>query len=685
MSTSRKAIALWLAALFLTLSVCTSDAAAEQRPSADAVHLYVSPQGNDTADGSATHPVRSIERAQLLVRRYNTQHDVVVELADDIYPQATTLRFREVDGGQHGHVVVWQSAPGTHPVLSGGSAVTGWSLYDAAHHIYVASVPRGARTRQLWINGTLAPVATLEIQRGDYTFDRTGMHRRPGREQLPDLTHAPALELRATGFFTARIVPVRHASDDALTMAQPAWDNNLWGYDTIESPFHPELQHLYLANALALLTQPGQWYLDSAAGKLYVIPPQGTEIEDDVVILPRVAVLLSISGTPARPVHDLTLRGIRFSYTSWLGPSSAEGYASQQSGSFLVGHARSYPADPIRQCSQGCRDFESVRNAWHQMPAAVQVSAARSVHLDHDIFAHLGQYALGVGNDADATASGIGLATSDVTVTANVFTDCAGGAILAGGVQPDAHHPHLPSLINQSLIIRDNRIEDVSKEYLDNSAILSTYVAGAVIVHNEIAHVPYDAIDIGYGWGMQDAGGNANYRTRLHGYDWPQNRVYATPTTHRDVTVAANRIHDAKRLFHDGGAIYNLSASPGTLITENYIYDNHGMIALYLDEGSRYVVVRRNVVDDARGEWLNINTVHAAWPLRISTENRAEDNWHNGTRVGGLWTNYEDDMILQDHLVKDDAWPVEARTIMQNAGVEPAAGDVSYQPTLDRP
>ena len=52
-----------------------------------------------------------------------------------------------------------------------------------------------------------------------------------------------------------------------------------------------------------------------------------------------------------------------------------------------------------------------------QMPAAVQVSAAEMVTFDQDVFAHLGQYALGVGNDADATLTGVGLATSDFSLS----------------------------------------------------------------------------------------------------------------------------------------------------------------------------------------------------------------------------------------------------------------------------
>jgi len=246
-------------------------------------------------------------------------------------------------------------------------------------------------------------------------------------------------------------------------------------------------------------------------------------------------------------------------------------------------------------------------------------------------------------------------------------------------VRRDAHHPRDPRQVNRQLIVWNNRIQSVSKDYFDNSAILSTYVEGAVILHNDISDAPYDAIDIGYGWGMHDPGGNPNYRFHMHGYDYPQNLIYDKPTTHRDVVVASNRVHDCKKFFQDGGAIYNLSASPGTLITENYIFDNHSMIGLYLDEGSRYVTVRRNVVKGNDVEWLNVNTVHSVYPMRISPDNTATGNWHESTTIGGLWNNYQNNLILDDHLVTDGAWPADALDVMKSSGIEAAAGAVEYE------
>jgi hypothetical protein len=665
-----------VAAGFAAISILTAFA---QQRAGGAIVIAVSPSGSDSASGTVERPFQSLERAQQAVRGANADHDVTVQLADGVYRLSHPLLFTALDGGRGGHRVSWIAATGGSPVISGAIPVSGWTLFDKERQIYVADVPVGADSRQLWVNDALISRASIEIPRSAVEFTMDGILFKDARfDYLAKLPDQGRLEVEGTGFFTDRFSPVDRVSGRTLVMKQPAWDNNIWGYDSMSSPYHPELSHLFLANSLGLLSQPGQWYIDPAKGKLYLRPPAGIEVGQMRVELPRMTVLMAIGNSLDQPVQDLTFRGIRFSHTTWLGPQTEQGYASQQSGSFMTGHAAAYPANPLADCKFGCAAFETVRNEWSQIPASIQITAAQRITFTNDVFAHLGQYALGIGNDADANMTGVGLGTSDITVTRSVFTDLAGGAILAGGVRRDAHHPSDPRMINRQLIVSNNRIRSVSKDFRDNSAILSTYVSGAIILHNDISDVPYDAIDIGYGWGMHDAHGNPNYRVRMHGYDSPQNLIYETPTTHRDVVVASNRVHGAKRYFHDGGAIYNLSASPGTLITENYIFDNSKMIGLYLDEGSRYIMVRRNVVQDPGGEWLNVNTVHAAYPLRISPDNTATGNWHDSSKVGGLWDNYQNNLILDDHLVTDGKWPTEAVEVMKNAGIEPSAGKVEY-------
>ena len=635
------------------------------------VTIAVSPAGNDNADGTIDRPFLTLERAQLAVRAINKDQDVIVSLADGMYRLSRTLIFSSDDGGRNGHKVTWAAADGAHPVLSGAIPVKEWKVFDKEKQIYVAPIPVGLDSRQLWINDELAKRTSIEIKRADVSFTPQGIVFKSGTyDYLSKLSDQDRMEIDAIGFFTDRVSPIARIAGRKLMMKQPAWNNNIWGYDTLNNPYGAEFAQLFIANSLGLLTQPGQWYLDPKAGRLYVRPPSNTSVESMDVELPQLTVLMAIGMSLDSKVENLEFRGLRFSHTSWLGPSSDEGFASQQSGSYIKGNAAAYPADVLKNCSQGCEAFETLRNQWNQAPASIQVAAARLITFDDDVFAHLGQYALGIGNDADANNTGAGLGTSDVHVVRCTFNDDAGGAVLAGGVRPDAHHPSDPRMLNRALLVSNNRISAVSKDYMDNAAILSTYVSGALILHNDISDLPYDAIDIGYGWGYEDSGGNANYRVNQHGYDVKENPIYEAPTTHHDVVVANNKIHGAKKLFHDGGAIYNLSAGPGTLITENYVSDNNQRIALYLDEGSRYITVRKNVVDDLGGTWLNINTAKSAFPLRITVDNTASGNWHNGTKIGGMWTNYQNDLILEDHHVNGEDWPAEAQEVMRNAGLE---------------
>ncbi|MFL6618580.1 MAG: right-handed parallel beta-helix repeat-containing protein [Povalibacter sp.] len=668
------------ALLLLAVPLCSVAAfIPENQKRVETVTYHVSPQGDDGGDGSEAHPFKSLERAQRAVRSANASSNVIVQLEGGLYRLESPLHFRALDGGQENTTVVWQAAPGASPVIAGSVPVTGWTLHDAQKQIYVADIPAGSDTRQLWINDRLAKPASIEISRASVEFSADGMAINDAAyDYLASLPAQHRLEVQSTGWFTNRISPVQSIVGRKLVMQQPAWDNNTWGYDTLHAPVGAETSHLFLNNSLAFLTQPRQFYVDPEAGKLYLRPEGGVAPEQMKVELPRLQYLIAIGGTYERPLRDLTFRGIRFSYTSWMGPSSSDGYVDQQSGAFLKGASPARPKDAFRTCVWGCREFETRRNEWQQMPAAVQVSAAERVVFDRVVFAHLGQVALGIGNNADAHATGVGLGARSIEVKASVFNDLAGGAVLAGGISRDAHHPSDPRMANRDIRISNNRIKTVSQVYMDNSAILSTYVDSALILHNDISDAPYDGIDIGWGWGVNDVGGNAIYRTAQRGYyDHSFNLTYDTPTLHRRAMVAYNRIHNIKKIFHDGGAIYNLSASPETVIAENYIFDIPERIALYLDEGSRYITLRNNVVEGA-GVWLNINTLDDYRPLRATTDNKAIGNWYSQGKVRGSWDEYNNNLETGNQLVKNHAWPEAAKKVISNAGIQADIGAVAY-------
>ena len=134
----------------------------------------------------------------------------------------------------------------------------------------------------------------------------------------------------------------------------------------------------------------------------------------------------------------------------------------------------------------------------------------------------------------------------------------------------------------RDIVIRNNRVSGVSRDYREQAAILVTYATGAVITNNDVSDAPYDGIDIGWGWGANDPGGSPAYRTVDRGYyDQPGNLTYDTPTILRDTVVVGNRVSRVKQWYPDGGAIYHLSADPGALIAGNYIRDVPGGIAMF--------------------------------------------------------------------------------------------------------
>lgn len=657
-------------AVLLSLSVAPAHAAGGPHHSDDTYTVLVTKDGRADAGHDVDKTVGSLTAAQEIARHESGRHDVVVELDGGTWQLSRPLRFAAADGGRNGHTVTWTSAPGEHAVLSGGSALTRWRLDDAAKNIWVADVRPGTQSRQLYVDGALAQRTQLLLaatkKRPDLEFTERGLvvHDQALADEIATLSNPGDLEVEELGSFTDRYSPVASVDGNTLVMEQPAWNNNNFGYDTLKSPYARGA--VYLNNAYELLDAANQWYLDSHAGKVYYRAADGQTMAGKDVRLPRLESLVQVAGTYAHPVRDLSFVGLEFAHTTWNFPSGPQGYVDQQSGAHAVGDY-DWPENFLTTCQNGCPEFEETRNEWHQIPAAVQVSAAQGVTFSGNAFDQLGSVGLGLGMDPNAHAAGVGYGAADITVEHNTFTDSAGSAIVAGGVQPNAHHPSDPRMVDRDITITDNTIDGVSEEYRDNAGILSTYVTRATISHNTVTDLPYDGIDIGWGWGTNDPGGNLYYKT--HGlYEYQP--VYDTPTTFRDNLVSDNLIHDTKQSMNDGGSIYTLSASPGTVIERNYVYDNKRTFGVLVDQGSRYITIRDNVYVGC-SNWLYVNS-DAGNPDTFNTkDNLVTGNWWDvGPARNPEGPGYGN-QVVDNTQVTDGQWPAGAQQVMAEAGARP--------------
>ncbi|WP_419707629.1 right-handed parallel beta-helix repeat-containing protein [Promicromonospora sp. NFX87] len=646
----------------LLLSSLGASVAQAAPPQKDKVY-YASPDGRDHGQCQEQHPC-SLEHVQGVVRHTAAKGkgDVTVVLADGTYRIDRPLEFRAQDGGRDGHTVRWTAAEGAHPEISGSTQLSGWQKYDEAANIYVADTPAGFETRQLYVDGVAAPRASTSLALTDLTLTPTGMTiDNPDLAYLADLPDQDRIEFESLGDFTDRYSPVQSIEGSTITMAQPAWDNNTWGWDTVQYSLLAESKW-FLANSLSFLDKAGEWYVDPDAGKLYYKPADGVNPQDLDIELPRVETLVSVGGTYDAPVSNLEFSGLTFTGTSWLGPSSNEGYVSQQNGGYLKGEYDYRPADSFTSCSRGCEAYERTRNTWFQEPSAVQVSAADHITFERNTFRNLGSSGLGIGNDDNATLTGIGLGASDIDVNGNVFTHVGGHALFVGGLRADAHHPGDPRMTNQDIRIANNTISHVAVEYQDNSGILSTYVTRAQIVHNEVANLPY-AIDTGFGWGINDAGGSQEYVRR--GY-YKHNPLYQTPTTLKDNLIAGNLVRDIKPDFADSGNIYNLSASPGTVIEDNYMYNVSG-VGIYLDEGSRYILSRHNVLSGSN-PWVFTNAYSAG---NGTNDNTLQENWYNSGGAQIPNAAERNNRLIDNVKVSGNNWPSAAWEVICASGVAP--------------
>ncbi|TDC21803.1 right-handed parallel beta-helix repeat-containing protein [Streptomyces sp. 8K308] len=662
---SRLRTSLAAAAAALATGVITAVPAPQAHAAAPHHTLVVAPAGAEMADdggpGTMGKPLATLAEAQRRARELaaRADADVTVILLDGAYRLSEPLRFDAADSGRDGHTVAWRAAPGASPVLTGAEPVTGWELDDPTTGVYRADVGTGFDTRQLYVDGALAQRARTSLSPSDIRLNATGFAlNNPDLDYLAELPDQRRIELQAMLSFTNRFAPVDSISGSTVVMRQPAWDNNTYGYDTIQSPFRTPT--FWLLNSRAFLDEPGEWYLDTAAGTLYYKPLEGQDLASARVELPRLETLVEVGGTYDEPAHDLSFEGLTFTGTTWLHPSSPDGYANQQTGAFITGVQEHRPADAFTSCAVGCRGFEGARNNWAQAPAAVQVSAANRITFEGNTFVNLGSVGLGIGNDANAHATGVGLGARNVSVIGNTFTASAGGGIVVGGVRPDAHHPSDGRMTNSDILISDNRVFSTALEYLDQDGIFASYVTRLTIAHNEVSDMPYTGIGIGYGWGANDPGGSPEYLNRGL-YDFQP--VYDTPTTLTDVRVVGNHIRDVVHTLFDAGCVYTLSAIPHSTIEEN-LCENSGQLGLYFDEGSRYLTATRNVFLNTAGQWAHANNQNG---------NRTGDqtltrNHTTNPAITGLVTGERGNTVEGTVVFTPGDIPAEARQIIADAG-----------------
>jgi hypothetical protein len=105
------------------------------------------------------------------------------------------------------------------------------------------------------------------------------------------------------------------------------------------------------------------------------------------------------------------------------------------------------------------------------------------------------------------------------------------------------------------------------------------------------------------------------------------------------------------------------------VIENNYMYNNNSTVALYLDEGSRYLTVRNNVVQDA-GVWAFTN----ANANNHTDGNTFSGNWYNGGATQVATGSPHNNVLSGNVQVSGTNWPSGAQQVISQAGVQSTSG-----------
>ncbi|MBR5083633.1 MAG: right-handed parallel beta-helix repeat-containing protein [Prevotella sp.] len=548
--------------------------------------IYVSPTGDDTADGTAQAPLRSVQQALRTAREWRRLNDPRIEGGITIYLHGgeyclnEPLFIRPEDSGTPTSPTIVKSVDGEQACISGG-ITSNLDIGDRFPDMALIQSP--IPTRQLWVNGKKAHRAS---QFGEGKMERIlefdPIHHTitiPTPKDVEVLKGQPSLEMVVHQRWAIAILRVKEmkieGNKTVVSFMEPEsrlefehpWPQPIINGEKGSSSFT-------LVNSSSFVNTPGswnQWIKTNNCDILYMLRPEELNRESSAVI-PRLNRLLTIEGYSQNRVHDIRFENITFEYAAWERPLRM-GHVTLQGGFPLI--------DAYKLQQEGLPWSSTLENqAWIERPeTAVSVRWAHHVDFVGCTFQHLA-----------ATALDYVVGVSDITISGNHFEDIGGTAILLGSFAEGAMEVHRPYMVApksdeycKRIIVSRNVIHDATNEDWGAVGIGAGFVRDVTIDSNEVSHVNYSGICVGWGWTPHDTGMANNRITRNH------------------VTDFALQLYDA-------GGIYTLSNQPGSLIEGNtvehigaapYATNDRGF-NIYLDAETDGFTIRNNICPEGR-------------------------------------------------------------------------------------
>lgn len=565
--------------LFGLLLCCAHSASHPADARGAELTIYVSPNGDDAANGSAPEPnmdgagpLRTIGRAQSLVREVSARADsaqktaVTVLLREGRYELDQPLTFGPEDSGAPNAPVTYRSYPGEIAHIDGGRRVYGWRRVDRnlwSVHYRDPLSPNGCPA-QLFVGGERRSRPRLPVS-GSFRIAQVAA-KSTGVPQPNDRFYAHREDLPT----------FIDTNDDTEVVIFDAWTASrmrLKSYDPgtgllkLSGMFVGHgLQHdmvaglpYYIENFKGSPSAERTWQCDETTGEITYRSANGEDLATEEVVASHLSRLITLEGRADRLVHDIRFEGIYFEHTSWHLPPTGWGAMQAEVG----------------------------------LPAAIEISNAASIEFNRFALVRTG-------------ASGIRVRTncSNIVISGGELRDLGGTGIAIGSEQRKPlqdtfwKEGETSSARTHSVTISDNLIASVGRIHWAAVGIWIGQADHVLIEHNEIRDLYYTGISVGWTW------------------------EYGPSLSH-DNRIVGNIISNfGQGQLSDMGGIYTLGRQTNSSVEDNIVlqgrartYGGHG---LYADAGTAGFTFRNNLV---------VGVSHAGIHIHYGTDLLFESNY----------------------------------------------------------